>query len=367
MNPACDNQALHVVTHLDYGGVESHMATIGAHLRDRRWRHDFCAIGHGGRTAKRLLAGGARVFCLETPARIPSPRALWRLYHLLRRLRPQVVHAHGAEANFHGLLAAVLARVPVRVGEEIGLPEHSPSARVAFAMAYRGAQRVIGVSSMVTRCLVETGEVRAQRAVTLHNPVSLACGAAVPAPPADTFRLCFVGRLEPVKNLEALLDGFAALAAEGRQCELWLIGDGSLRHALERAGHARGLGHAISFLGYQNMPMEWVRQCHACVLPSLSEGFGLAMVEAMGCGVPVVCSRVGAAPELIVDGVNGWLIDGFDAGAIGAALTRAWCARTRISGVGARARETVRPLFDPEAYLDRLERLYAECLEERLR
>ena len=363
-SPACSPEdtrplVLHVVTALDFGGVESHMAMLGRLRRHGSYRHAFCAIGQGGRVGDALSIGGAQVICLGAAVRIPSMAALAALLRCMRTLRPTVVHAHGAEANFHALPIAALAGVPVRIGEEIGIPAHGRLARFGFRTAFGSAQRVLGVSQSVRDWLVRTGEVPAGKALTLLNPVEIpAVIDAVELAPTP-LRIGFVGRLEPVKNLEALVAAFAQLLASGVNAQLQLVGEGSLRARLEALAMQLGVRRRIDFAGFQDDPAPLMRQWHLAVLPSLSEGFGLALVEAMGCQVPVVATQVGVAPDIIQDGVSGWLVDGFDSDAIARALQRA-CALppARLRAIGQCARIQVRDMFDPREYLTQLEALY---------
>lgn len=356
-------RVLHVVTVLDFGGVESHMALIGQVRAASNFDHAFCAIGSGGRVEHGLRAAGAQVDCLGLPTAIPSLAALRGLHAKLRRERPDVVHCHGAEANFHGLLAAWFARIPVRIGEEIGIPGHGRVARWVFRAVFGCAQAVIGVSGMVTQWLVRNREVPAARAVTLPNPVALPQGGGSIAPADAAFRMCFVGRLEPVKNLDALVTAFERLVDGGAQAELWLVGEGSLRGQLEQRAAEAGLEARVRFLGYQSSPDAWMRQCHVLVQASLSEGFGLALVEGMGCGLPAITTAVGIAPDIVDDGRTGWIIDGFDVAGIVAAMERA-CGTPRdmVAQMGRAARDRVVPLFGPTDYLHRLDVLYLALL-----
>lgn len=354
---------VHLATSLDFGGVETHLATIGETRARASFEPVFCALSSGGAVADELTASGARVICLQARARIPSPGAILALWRLLRRLQPAVLHAHGAEANFHGMLAGTLARVPVLIAEEIGIPGHGTVARRVFGACYRLSDAVIGVSGSVTRWLLANGEVPAAKAVTLHNPVRLPEGRGDVRPPDDIIRFCHVGRLEPVKNLGALLDAFASLLATGAGAELWLVGEGSQRRDLERQAADLGIGAQVRFLGFQTDPAPLLRQCHVSLQPSLSEGFGLAMVEAMGCELPVLSTRVGAAEELIDDGRTGWLVDGFDAPALHHGLLRACTPGTgQLLAMGRAARLKVHSMFTPGDYLARVERLYAARL-----
>lgn len=353
-------KVLHLATSLGFGGVETHLATIARARAGARYEPVFCAIAGGGAAAESIRRAGAQVECLELSARIVNPRAILALAALMRRLRPAVVHAHGAEANFHGLPAAALAGVPVRIGEEIGIPDHGRLARLGFSACYRFAHAVIGVSDGVSRWLVDSGEVPAGKSVTLLNPVQLPAGREGVAPPPRPLRFCHVGRLEPVKNLQALLAAFARLPAARGRAELWLVGDGSLRATLERQAQALGVGSQVRFVGFQADPAPWLRQCHVAVQSSLSEGFGLAMVEAMGCELPVLSTRVGAAPEVIADGRTGWLVDDVDEAALLGGLQRAaMCTTDELSTMGRNARDAVHRMFTPTDYLAAVENLYA--------
>ena len=352
---------IHVLTTFDFGGVERHMEVIAGALSQARFRHVFVAIGKGGAAEHRVRALGAEVICLGLRPRIPARAALWVLYRLFRQYRPQVVHTHGAEGNFHGLLAAALARVPVRIGEEIGIPGHSALAKSVFRVVYLCAHRVIGVSAVVAEWLVQHREVSSGRLVQIDNPVRLPEHMPANAAPADVFRIVFVGRLEPVKNPLLLLESFAALHRNGVHCELWFVGEGSQRDLLDNRITQLGIASEVRLLGFQDEPADWVRQCHICVLPSVSEGFSLAIVEVMGCGLPVISTVVGIAPEIIRPGESGWLLAEPTVAALTHILEQARQMHPdQLAAMGRRAMETVQGRFDPERYLHRIEHLYAE-------
>lgn len=349
---------IHLLTSLDFGGVEKRMELL-AEQTAGEMQHFFCAIGGGGAAERHLQALGAPVRCLQQPARIPSPAAILALLRLFGQLRPMVVHCHGAEANFHGLLAAWLAGVPVRVGEEIGIPSHSARARRVFRQLYRSAHCVVGMSGSVTGWLIESGEVPPAKALRVYNPVRLPAACNGRSAPQGLLRIGFVGRLEAVKNPLALVDATAMLRARGVPVELWLIGEGSERQRLEAAIHALGVGDRVKLLGYRQRPEAYLRQCHVAVQPSVSEGFSIALVEAMGCGVPVIASAVGGAPEIVAAGDTGWLLPEATPAALASALEDAWrLGPERLQAMGQRARQSVEGRFEPAQYRTRLETLY---------
>jgi len=351
---------LHLLTSLNFGGVEKRMELL-AEQPTGDMQHLFCAIGGGGAAERRLKALGAPVQCLQQPVRIPCPAAILALFRLFQQLRPTVVHSHGAEANFHGLIAARLAGVPVRVGEEIGIPAHSGRARRVFRQLYRCAHCVIGISDAVTGWLVESGEVPPAKAVRVYNPVKLPVERSGQAATPGALRVGFVGRLEAVKNPLALVEATDLLLARGIPVELWLIGEGRERARLEAAIRTQELDECVHLPGYQPHPDEYVRQCHVYVQPSRSEGFGLALVEAMGCGVPVIATAVGGAPEIVEPGVTGWLLPEATPGALASVLEEAWrLGPEQLRAMGLRARSAVAGRFEPAEYKSRLEALYRQ-------
>lgn len=355
----------HVVTSLDFGGVEKHMEVISSSLEHASYDHKFIAIGSGGATEKILRTLGADVFCLNLPTKIPSFSSILALARFFREHKPMVVHAHGAEANFHGLIAAWLARVPVRVGEEIGIPAHSTKAKFIFKSVYLLSHRVIGISNSVRNWLVESGEVSEPKALMIYNPVVIS-----DVPPQnmieETFRIGFVGRLEPVKNPIALLMAFVNFAKKAPSSELIFIGDGSLRSEIDALIRYHNLHDQVRLLGYQPRPDDFLLQCDIYVQPSVSEGFGLALVEAMGCQLPVISTAVGGAPEIIDHGKTGWLLPVASPEAIESTLYEAYSlGRDVLHVMGKNARESVLGRFDPKKYIEKLESLYNTVASEK--
>ncbi|MDQ3057707.1 MAG: glycosyltransferase [Pseudomonadota bacterium] len=354
---------VHLVTSLDFGGVESHMETLARHAAGSSMALVFHAIGPGGAVERSMKTLGAHVVAMNLSTRLPALSSIVTLYRLFRRMRPLVVHTHGAEANVCGLIAAWLARVPVRIGEEIGMPDHGPKARAVFRGIYMLAHRVVGISQAVTDWLVASGEVPPRKAVRLYNPVELPAFAQDAPSLESVFRIGFVGRLEQVKNPRVLIDVLAGLRRDGIAAELWLVGDGSQRAMLQAHADEQGMSQHVVFHGYQPDPARFVRQCHVYVQPSLSEGFGLAFVEAMGAGVPVIVSAFGGAAEIVQHDVTGWIVaEPSEALLTGALLSVHGLGTQHLLSVGRAARTSVERRFQPASYLTALDALYAQVL-----
>ena len=256
---------------------------------------------------------------------------------------------------------------PIRIGEEIGIPNHSYRAKRVFRQVYRCAHRIIAVSEVVSHWLAKSGEVPRDKIVCVNSPVRLPEQRANLAPDLlDRLRVCFVGRLEAVKNPLVLITVARDLIDMGVPIECWIIGDGSQRHEIELEVSEKGLSSVITLFGFQSDPSEFVRRSSVFVQPSLSEGFSLGLVEAMGCAVPVAATSVGSAPELIEPCVTGWLLDDASAKSLTGVLHSAWIAGAeRLFEMGRRARLAVEGRFEPSGYIARLEGLYASVATER--
>ena len=358
--------ALHVAVALDFGGVERQLEILAHAAGDSRFVHAFVALGEGGAAEAAIGEAGAQVRCLGRRSSVYALRTSWALWRLIRCLKPAVVHAHGGEANFHGVLAARAARVPVVLAEEIGIPSHSPLARRVFSVVYRLAARVVAVSAVVKAWLVEAGEAPASRVVVIDNPVRLPGLVTQGGREDGPLRFVFVGRLVPEKGLDLLIEAGAALRAKELEFRLTLVGDGAERDRLLALRDRLGLTAEVEFRGFLPQPAAAVAAADVFVLPSRQEGFCLALVEAMALERPVVSTRVGIAPDVVSEGVNGWLAPPGDAQALAAKMELALgAAREDLRRMGAAARAAVAGRYEPPRYVAEIESLYETLSAER--
>jgi glycosyltransferase involved in cell wall biosynthesis len=195
----------------------------------------------------------------------------------------------------------------------------------------------------------------------LENGVDHARFLAVPpvadrgdAPPT----VGVTANLRPVKGLDVLLDAAARLADAYPGLAVQVAGEGEMRPALEEAVRERGLGGRFRLLGAVADVPAFLSRLDVAVLPSRSEGMSNALLEYMAGGRPVVATAVGAAPELIEDGVHGLLVPAGDAGrlaeAIGGLLRRPDWARR----LGEAARRRARDRYSREAMVERFTDFY---------
>lgn len=290
---------LHLIAPGGVGGAETVVAAGVAALRasgaDAR-----VGIIDETRSPERAAAFRERLETQGVPHRsIPTSRRIDPMLarRLSRSLRVQdydIVHAHGYKAVVYAAtVAAPRALFATHHGEGGGGRLVGAYLRVA-RKAYRRYRRVFAVSDAMRRHLVERG-VAPSTVVTLHNFVSLAPGP-IAQPPEGPTQLVYIGRLSHEKGVDVLLQ---ALAWSASEAVLTLVGDGPERSVLERRAHHLGLEDRVMFVGFQDDIQPWVREAHAAVLPSRTEGLPMTMLEVAALGRPVLATLVGGVPEVL--------------------------------------------------------------------
>jgi L-malate glycosyltransferase len=194
----------------------------------------------------------------------------------------------------------------------------------------------------------------------IPNAVDVARFDAEPigtAPVGAPVRVIFVGRLQPVKGPVVLIDAWRRVAA-CTNARLTLVGDGPLRAELERMVGDYGLSASVEFAGRSTQVPALLRQADICVQPSFQEGLPNAVLEAMTAGLPIVATRVSGNEDLVVEGVNGLLVEAGHAEELAAALLRVIGDRALAERMGRASRIAIDAQYSSVRVLDLLERAY---------
>lgn len=347
---------LRLTTLLDFGGQEKQFISFTEAKSVLNNEYVFAAIGHGGFAADTIKKNGFRVEIFNQNPAVSNLKNIWLLYKWFKKEKPDVVHTAAAEANFHGVIAAKLAGVPHIVAEEIGFPNHSSKAKFLFRFIYTLTDKVVCVSHAVKNFLVSINEIGFSKGVVIYNPVS--APKKVEVIKDENFTIVSVGRLEKVKNQELLINAFSKLNASN--VRLILVGDGREREHLEAQIKHLGIVDKVTLTGFTPEPEKYLAKADLFVLSSLSEGFGIAAVEAMLLGIPCLCSNVGGLPEIIDDGKTGWLFnpksDEELTEKLGAIISS---KEEEIIQIGRNGYAKVATAFTIEAYAKQLENFYS--------
>lgn len=306
-----------------------------------------------------ICARGSAIAHCELPAEIVElPLAgdldigqTVKLERALRDFAPDVLHVHSRRgADLYGAWSARRARVPAVLTRRVTSAELRFWARLKF----RGYRRIIAISTAVRdelerRFGVDPARIRLVASAVdteRFRPAGKATSIAVTLGlPAGAVVLASVAQLIARKGHDALLRAFAVLAARNPALYLICFGRGPLEAALTRRIESLGLTGRVRLAGFRDDLSELLPGCDLLVHPAEREGLGVAVLEAMAAGVPVVAARAGGISDVVEDGVTGLLVAGGDAAALAAGVERVLGdARLRAELV-ARARRKVENEF----------------------
>lgn len=367
-----------IITELNFGGVEKHMElTADGMLNYPDDEMIFMALGRGGQTSKVLSDMGFRVIVMNENPQIPNLKLIRKLVTLFKKEKPDVVHCSNGEGVFHGLWAAWLAKVPVRIGEEVGFPNHHTYWKKIFNLTYKCSHKVIAISQAVKDKLIELGEASDDKIEVIYYPMGkpkLHLNATEKEginkilnklnKEKTTQRFCFVTtcRLVAVKNLDGLIRIIAKLVTSNpqREIQMWIIGEGPDKEKLKDLAKALNVEKQIKFLGFQSNVNPFLMAADAFILPSFSEGFSLSLAEAMQLGLPSIATKVGGPSEIIQED-TGYLIDPYSLEDMQEKmqLFLDMSEEDRIA-LGERGKQNVQRRFSVEKYMDELLGFYQE-------
>ncbi|MBI1173627.1 glycosyltransferase [bacterium] len=180
------------------------------------------------------------------------------------------------------------------------------------------------------------------------------------ARPAFSGHVAFVGRLAPVKGVPLLLEAFATLRARHPEARLTVAGDGEARSRLEARAKALGLEGAVHFAGYLDEPAvaRLLDEADMLVLPSFAEGLPVVLMEALASRIPVIATQVAGVPELVQDGISGFIVPPGDVEALTERLDRLLSDPALCRAMGEAGRAKVEAEFDVAREVERLARLF---------
>ena len=355
------------ITLAEVGGAQSYVAALLPALAER---YDVVLAAYGeGPLRDAAIRAGVRFVPLRHVRRPIRPwrdlAGLVELSRLLRRERPQILHASSSKAGVVGRLAAALSRVPIRIftvhGWAFAAYEGLPS------RLYRLTDRLMAPLTTVTICVsereraagLEAGTCRADRTVVIRNAVDV---GAAPRSSHDraTPRLIAVGRLKAPKDFLTLIRALAALPAGS--FEAVIVGDGPDRDAVEAEIRRLGLDGSVRLAGERGDVPALLAGSDVFVLSSRSEGLPVSVLEAMAAELPIVASNVGGLAELVVDGESGILVPPGDPESLAGALRRLIEDPELRRGLGAAARARAEASFDLASF----QRAHVELYDRQL-
>ena len=371
---------LEVVTRLDVGGVPAHLMLLLEGLRSRGYEITVacgeCIPEHEGKLAA-LGIPLVRLPLRRLLSPIADGRGLVELHRLIRADQFDIVHTHMSKAALLGGCAARLARARVVVNTAHNLGSIAmPRAwlRALFwiydkLLLSLTADAVVTVSDRVRDAVVRNGLLSARKVVSIHNGIRAAPGDVQSFAPREAIDGCpdrlvvgTVARLVWFKGLHDLVAAAPAVVQAFPQAVFVLVGDGPQRDQLEHEAGELGVAANFMFLGERHDVPLLLRGFDLFVLPSVSEGLPITILEAMAAEKAVIATEVGGVPELVEHGVTGLLVPPRDPTALGAALISLLGDRSRRSAMGRSGRQRLTREFNAERMVAETDALFRRLL-----
>lgn len=344
-------RVVHVTLGLDFGGQEKLLVDFAKHADRARFALHFVSMTTRGALADDIEAHGWPVTTMQAPHGL-RPAIVVALARLFTKLRADVVHTHDERPNIYGAPAARLAGI-----RRVLHTRHSQASKLSARQRWlvrltaECNDRFVCISADSARWAVRQGLPRRKLSV-VPNGIDLARFAAV-GPSADGPAV-LVARLAPEKDIGTLLSAVSLLPG----FRLEIAGDGPCRAELEHQANELSLTDRVRFLGAVRDVPALLARARLFVLPSLTEGISLTLLEAMARGLPIVATRVGGNPEVVADGETGLLVPAADPAALAAALGRCWADAGLCARLGASGRKRAEAHFDIRRMVARYEAMY---------
>ena len=393
-------KVIHIITRLDMGGSAQNTLLTALHhdsqhynvwlikgstLESAMTKAETKLVEDQLETAKKR---GIVIIELPSLVRRISPindlRALVALFRLIRKTEPHIVHTHTSKAGILGRLTAWLARVPTII--------HTPHGHVFYGHFGRLLSRIfLQIEKLLAKIthhhIALTPEecndylslrvAQPNNTSVIHSGVDLQRFSKGAKQRTETRKelgfsphslvVGYVGWLIPIKGVTYLVNAMARIVEQHPKSLLVLVGNGDdkgeeeikLKEQVEKAG----LADKVRFLGWRPDVDEIMGCFDIFVLPSLNEGMGRVLVEAMAAGLPIVASRVGGIPDLVKQGENGLLVPPADTSALEKAISALLQDGARRKRMGKAGKKMCGP-YSAEAMVEQVDVLYTELLEK---
>lgn len=364
-----------LTTGLAYGGAETQVVHLATRLRARGWAVRVVSLLPPHAYVDELKAVGIVVDSLGMSRGVPDPRALVRLARILRRDRPQVLHAHMVHANILARVVRLLVRVPVVICTAHNISEGGRWRELAYRLTDVLCDLTSQVSQAGMERYIEVGAVPAGKIRVIPNGVDTE--RFRPNPDVrrrlrrelrldDRFAWLAVGRFEKAKDYPNMVKAFARVVVKKPNASLLIAGQGSLRVEALRLVEDLGLAGHVHFLGLRKDVPALMNAADGYVMSSAWEGMPMVLLEAAATGLPIVATDVGGNHEVVLNGRTGFLVPPKDPQALAQAMLRLMeTSEEDRARMGAAGRAHVMANYTLERVVDMWEALYGELLNRK--
>jgi len=326
----------------------------------------ICPEGSG--IHEQALAAGLPVIPIRFRTEL-DPTVFFKIYRAIRRFDPQVVHLHSRRgADFWGGLAARACRVKAVI---LSRRVDYPVRRDPFSVLKYGClcDKIITVSNAIKKVLI-AGKVSPEKIVCVHSVVdpdayNVRQNGNVREElgiPEDAPLIGIVAQLIERKGHKYLFDALPAILSKFPNTKVLVLGRGPLEARLRQQVVDLGVSESVIFAGFRKDIPILLSELDILVHPALMEGLGVAILQAMASGIPVIATPVGGIPEAVIDGVTGLLVPPRNSEALGTAVLRLLSSPDIRMAMGQEGKRAVQERFSLDSMVEGTLKVYREVL-----
>jgi len=367
---------LFLIGQLTYGGAERQLFELVSRLPRDVFDPVVCSLRDVGPIRREIEEAGVRVVTLGKRAGVLS-RTSRNLLELIRVERPAVLHTYLFSANWRGVIVGRYAKVPVIISSVRNVDIHSNWLFVMLERLLSGlADRVIANAEAVKEFVSRSHGVDPRKIRVIRNGVSIeriARGAAGARPSrrseggrADGKTVAMIASLTAKKDHDTFLAAASRVREHFPRTRFVAVGDGPLRARLASRAEALGMRGEEIFVGETPDTASFLATVDVSVLTSLKEGCSNAILESMAAGKPVVVTGVGGNPELVEDGVTGYVVPAGDSEAVARRVIDLLTDEDLRTTMGEAGRKKAVEGFTVERMVEETVGFYTQLLDERL-
>jgi glycosyltransferase involved in cell wall biosynthesis len=367
---------LYTVENLNVGGLEKVIASIVLGLDRHKYLPEVWCLSKGGKIADELNQQQVDIKILNLTSYYNLLNII-RLARLIKKGRFCVLHAHGYYASTFSRLSALLAGVPI-ILTHVHSTYFTYNKRNLWIEKFLSffSDKVICVSRAVQNFVTSVERIREDKTCVIYNGIEPSF-ADISADDTLQFKSCLgigdqeiilivVASLKTLKGHIVLFNAFHKVLKKHLNIKLLVVGEGPLKEELKSRAEEIGIASRIIFTGERDDVSRLLSISDVFVLSSVErEGLSIAIIEAMASGLPVVSTLVGGIPEVVEDGMNGFVVAPNDDGALAEALETLIRDENLRKKMGANGRDTYLRKFTMRKMLLNLETLYDHLLDKK--
>ncbi len=363
-------KVLQLVEDFKTGGLENVVKNIYERLPKRKYETWIWCLAGGGEMANNLIRNDENIEILGLKT-YHNPLNIIRLACLIRKQNFHLVHTHGYFAGTMGRIAAFLARTPVIISH-VHTTYWNFSKRNYFTekALSRISDCIVCCSNAVRDFVTHKEGIDSQKTVTVYNGISCEQQKFSPFDKKENnkydINISITASLVTNKGHKYLFEALPKLSSIGKKIRLTVIGDGPLKKELNNYAKELGIEEKIDFLGKIDNVNSVIKNTDIFVLPSIErEGLSVSVIEALCHSLPVVASNIGGLPELIEDGVNGFLVNPKDPDALAEKIKILVTDKNKRKKMGREGKRKFSKKFDVKGMIQRIDELYTSLLDKK--